>query len=336
MKQSAVAAATSSAKRRLYTRQRHLLALLQELGGSVGNTDFQKLLFLHCQEDFRCNDLTSAPLPYEFVPYKYGAFSFTSYADRRRLAGLGLLTQDESVWQITETGRQVASGARSSEIANFATRHSGSRGDALIAETYRAYPYYAIHSERAESLLQDDPDATQAIKACAPKRARGALFTIGYEGRSLESYLNSLIRAGVSLLCDVRKNPISRKYGFSRGTLQSACTRLGLRYCHHPELGVSSDRRKALRSKSDYAQLFRYYRESVLSKHKRSLREIVKWLREGEAVALTCYEEDASMCHRSSAAAEVLTLQRSSQNFLPFGDMATYREHEPAKLIHLP
>ena len=34
---------------RLFVRQRKLLALLGTLGGSVGNLDFQKLLFLYCK-----------------------------------------------------------------------------------------------------------------------------------------------------------------------------------------------------------------------------------------------------------------------------------------------
>ena len=57
------------------SRQRYLVQLLEAIGGPVGNLDFQKLLFLHCQEE-------GASAPYEFVPYMYGAFSFTSYADR--------------------------------------------------------------------------------------------------------------------------------------------------------------------------------------------------------------------------------------------------------------
>ena len=61
----------------LLNRQRHLLSLLDALGGRVCGMDFQKLLFLYCHEE--------EPAPYEFVPYKFGAFSFTSYADRRKL-----------------------------------------------------------------------------------------------------------------------------------------------------------------------------------------------------------------------------------------------------------
>ena len=45
------------------------------------------------------------------------------------------------------------------------------------------------------------------------------LWSIGYEGRTPEEFLDLLRKAGVTLVCDVRRNPISRKRGFSKGTL---------------------------------------------------------------------------------------------------------------------
>jgi hypothetical protein len=48
------------------------------------------------------------------------------------------------------------------------------------------------------------------------------IVTIGYEGRSLEAFLNLLLQNSVTLLCDVRRNPLSRKYGFSKSTLSKA------------------------------------------------------------------------------------------------------------------
>ena len=58
----------------LFDRQKRVLALVDALGGEVGNLDFQKLLFLYCRE------VEETP-SYEFVPYKFGGFSFTSYVD---------------------------------------------------------------------------------------------------------------------------------------------------------------------------------------------------------------------------------------------------------------
>jgi len=72
----------------LVTRQRQLLQLLDVLGGSAGKLDFQTLLFLDCQK-------LSAGAPYDFVPYKCGPFSFTSYADRRKLVERGLGAADD-------------------------------------------------------------------------------------------------------------------------------------------------------------------------------------------------------------------------------------------------
>jgi hypothetical protein len=72
----------------------------------------------------------------------------------------------------------------------------------------------------------------------------GALFTIGYEGRTQDEYLGLLTGAGVTLLADVRRNPISRKKGFSRKALAEGCAAVGVRYEHLPELGIASEKRK--------------------------------------------------------------------------------------------
>ncbi len=70
----------------LFKRQKLLLTLLDALGEPTGHTDFQKLLFLFAQE---CGDDPA----YEFVPYRFGGFSFTSYADKRKLIEKGTLSK---------------------------------------------------------------------------------------------------------------------------------------------------------------------------------------------------------------------------------------------------
>lgn len=62
------------------------------------------------------------------------------------------------------------------------------------------------------------------------------LFTIGYEGSSLDGYLNRLIKNNVRTLIDLRRNPLSRKYGFSKKTLAETVKKLGIDYVHIPEL----------------------------------------------------------------------------------------------------
>src|ERR1700733_1374690 len=160
----------------LFDRQRRLLALLDAHNGEVGHLDFQKLLFLYCQE--------IGENPYEFVPYKYGGFSFTSYADKRRLTGQGLLADEERVWKLTEAGKVSATvnSLVRMKMDQFAKRYQGLRGDALVAEAYRRYPYYAIHSEIAKRVLATDSAALQRIEKARPSADLPGLCTIGYEG----------------------------------------------------------------------------------------------------------------------------------------------------------
>src|SRR5262249_34427565 len=144
-------------------------------------------------------------------------------------------------------------------IRAFAERHRDLRGEALLAETCRRFPYYATQSEIAERVLQGDKVALQRVEAACQVPNTTSLSTIGYEGRTLEGYLNELLRAGVTLLCDVRRNPISRKFGFSKGTLAKGCEGVGLRYQHLPELGIASEQRQNLTTQADYDALFADY-----------------------------------------------------------------------------
>lgn len=287
----------------LLERQRLLLTLLDTFGQPVGHTDFQKLLFLYTRE---CKTASS----YEFVPYRFGAFSFTSYADKRKLIALGLLADDEQKWVLTETGRAMArrNAVEPLRVASFCRRHRQLRGDALIIEQYRRFPYYAARSEIL-GQLQLDPETLARIEAARPKHGPVGLVTIGYEGRSLENYLNELLRDGVTLLCDVRRNPLSRKYGFSKGTLSNASEGVGIRYEHLPELGIASEERQGLSTPADYRALFAWYRREILPRQRAALEKLLGWISAGERVALTCFERLPEQCHRHCVAE---TLERVS------------------------
>ena len=279
----------------LFERQRLLLELLEALGGKAGRLDFQKLLFLYCQE----GDSTGV---YDFVPYRFGAFSFTSYADRRKLVERGLLADDEEDWRLTENGRKAIGRMTDLQLSGFARRHRDLRGDALVAETYRRFPYYATRSEISKRVLRGDIAALERIEAARPAGKPVAVSTIGYEGRTLESYLNELLRSGVTLLCDARRNPISRKYGFSKSTLSKGCEGVGIRYEHLPELGIASEQRQSLETQADYDALFAEYERTNLPQRTAALAKIAAWVGAGERGALTCYERLPQQCHRHCVA----------------------------------
>lgn len=280
----------------LFARQRLLLALVDALGGSVAHTDFQKLLLLFTHE---WEDEPS----YDFVPYHFGGFSFTSHADKRRLIERGLLLEHESQWALSPTGRIAARRERS--LLERAARFAGAtveRGDALIAEVYRRHPYYAIRSKVADRVLSLKADRDR-VAAARPKPQPSGLLTIGYEGKSLEAYLNALLRASVTVLCDVRRNPLSRKFGFAKTTLRQACDGVGIRYEHLPELGIASEDRRELKTQADYDALFADYERDSLPRQTTALESIRGWVeRDRERVALTCYEAEPCQCHRHCVA----------------------------------
>jgi uncharacterized protein (DUF488 family) len=276
-------------------RQQLLLRLLAALGGESKNLDFQKILFLYSQEP-------DSGAPYEFVPYKFGAFSFTSYADRRKLVQQGLLEVDEHIWKLTPMGRACTGGSVDMLLAEYVETLEGLQGEALVAETYRRYPYYATRSEIANRVLRGEPETLARIQAEREVVETSPLKTIGYEGHSLESYLNVLLKSGVTTLCDVRRNPLSRKYGFSKSTLANACLGVGVRYEHLPELGIGSDQRQDLRTQEDYDALFEVYEREWLPDQQEALSKIQGWMANGERVALTCYERLPHQCHRHCVA----------------------------------
>jgi uncharacterized protein (DUF488 family) len=279
----------------LFERQRVLLTLLDALGGQVAPTDFQKLLFLYTRQE-------ESP-SYEFVPYKFGCFSFSSYADKRRLIEKGLLEDDGEQWKLTALGRTTIRKKSVNPLAaaRFHQQHADLRGNDLVATVYRQYPYYAIRSEIVDKVLKKAEDREIVAKE-RPAKASAGLLTIGYEGKCLETYLNQLLRAGVTILCDVRRNPLSRKYGFSKTTLRGACESLGIRYEHLPQLGIPSEERRELKTQADYDALFEDYERDSLPLQTEALATIRSWIQSGEAVALTCFELHPHQCHRHCVA----------------------------------
>ena len=273
-------------------RQKTLIGLLSTFGGRLSNTDFQKYLFLFTQE------FENEP-SFEFVPYRFGGFSFQSCADKRRLVEVGALV-DEDGWQLQD-GFLAKKGLFDEDaFSKCYDKYSALKGTKLIQDVYRRYPYYAIKSEIADRLMDDDEIA--AIKSARPETAKACFFTIGYEGSSFEGYLNRLIKNNVKTLVDVRRNPLSRKYGFSKKTLSETVAKLGIEYIHIPQLGISSDQRQELNTQADYDRLFASYEKNELKKNKVALNQLFEIFKDRKRVAITCFEAHVCMCHRGRVA----------------------------------
>ena len=123
------------------------------------------------------------------------------------------------------------------------------------------------------------------------------LFTIGYEGVTLDEFLSTLENTAISVLLDIREIPISRRKGFSKNALSEALAVKDIGYRHERSLGSPKTIRHKLREDGNYQAFFRAF-DRYLLKHNSLLRELVEELNGN--VVLMCYEKDHTQCHRSS------------------------------------
>jgi len=282
--------ATHRLAKPVYKRQQFLLAFVKELNEPLTAVDFQKLLFLY---------LTQNNLPYyDFVPYLYGGFSIQASEDINTLQAMGWLADNNRKIQYTGGDELVGISLPFEGFGKpIPEQLPKVRGNRLVKLVYEQYPYYAINSRTAASIM--DTAGIAKIRAVKEqfKQTGQILFTIGYEGISVEHYLNTLIRNDVQVLCDVRNNPLSRKFGFSKNSLQKYLGNIGIEYIHFPELGIKSEKRNNLNSDEDYQSLFKEYKSS-LPNCRGSLEKLYLLLGTKSRIALTCFEHEASHCHR--------------------------------------
>lgn len=273
----------------MYYRRKVILALIERFGGELKPTDFQKLLLVFTRRQQK-------PV-FEFVPYKFGAFSFQVRADKQTIIKYGQL-KDEKNWVLAAEVSYI------SELKNTDLQiledvwkqFNQISTESLVKYTYKEFPFYATRSEIAVKVL--DSEDLKLVDMARPKNCAKKLYTIGYEGITAEEYMNKLYLKNIRLLVDVRKNSFSMKYGFSKTQLKGMCKKMGILFMHIPELGIDSDKRKNLMSESDYETLFKEYESETLPDRKEQLSKIYELFKEYDRVAITCFEREHTSCHR--------------------------------------
>lgn len=297
-----------------FYREKILLSLLEMLPEAIASVTLQKLMFLLC-------DHMDTKI-YDFMPYKYGCYSMQLSNDVRRLAEEGYLVIDNSKNEgklirlsLSDFGiRHLIKPEDYAEILKIARKFADKSTIELIRYTYLNYPFFAINSIIAEQYLtQEEMANIQKLKNLENERI---LFTIGYEGRSLEGYMVKLIKNGVKVLCDVRKNAYSQKFGFSKSTLQKACEGAGIDYIHIPELGIVSEKRKELNTQADYERLFKEYSDTVLLNERDALNRIFILLQKQGQVAITCFERNPMQCHRLKVAEKLMSTPKCNYKLI--------------------
>lgn len=277
-------------------KQSLILHLLNETGGSVGNIAFQKLVFFFCRHLAACG----GKAPYDFYPHLKGCYSFTLDMEKEKMKGQGFLDGARGYWNIADTVEEmpVLDKEFRSVWDTFLATYAYSREEELVERMYREYPEYAVNSIIVDDVLKGDAEAKRRIEAQKLPLPPFALYTIGYEGLSLEEYFRRLKQHGVEILCDVRRVPFSHKVGFSRDRLADCCQAVGIVYKHLPELGIPSNRRRSLETQADYDVLFSEYEAEDIPAHADLLAKLAKMVKGGHRMAFTCMESDPRQCHR--------------------------------------
>jgi uncharacterized protein (DUF488 family) len=131
------------------------------------------------------------------------------------------------------------------------------------------------------------------------------LYTIGYEGKTLDEFLGELQEAKVELLIDVRAVAASRRPGFSKTALSGALAERGIDYLHLRPLGTPAAGRQAARA-GRTAEMRAIYADQLETPE--AELAMVRALAEagGRRAALLCFEREAGGCHRSMLAERML------------------------------
>jgi uncharacterized protein (DUF488 family) len=129
------------------------------------------------------------------------------------------------------------------------------------------------------------------------------IFTIGYEGLSIDDFMSLLHEHEIETIVDIRELPLSRKPGFSKKSLTNMLNLSGLEYVHMVELGCPKPVRDGYRSDGDWGRYTAGFLKH-LKAQKSAIAELSD-LTQSSNCALLCYEADFRYCHRSMVAEAV-------------------------------
>lgn len=235
---------------------------------------------------------------YQFIPYRFGPYSFTLNRETDTLVRNGLVEKiNKKTWELTYLGKEQFVDLPkpiAQDITAVTQQYGDLSGSDLIDTVYANYPWFTVNSDLPEQRRAQRPVAEKAI------------YTAGYEGKTVDEFLNLLMRAGIRRLIDVRYNPISRRYGFHKSTLAQLCNSLNIDYQHLPGLGIPGSARVGLSSTDSYVELFKEYR-CGLSDRWDDLQKAVTLLKSKPSV-LVCMEANPECCHRNMLAQHLLNV----------------------------
>lgn len=124
----------------------------------------------------------------------------------------------------------------------------------------------------------------------------GRIYSVGYEGMSVDALVERLVGSKVTTLVDVRLNPSSRRPGWSRKALSASLNEAGISYVHEKLLGNPPENRDSFR-KGDGKEGRETMRKMLSNGSAPALGRLVD-LASGDRVAVLCVERERVRCHR--------------------------------------
>ena len=223
---------------------------------------------------------------YDFVPRESGPQSFTLDHEITLLSEKGYVRREDEgtlIWLQKDTCLElgITGGPADSALDWFADRY---------ADKSQAFLTKAVN---------------ERVSGSSPSQHRTeAIYTTGYDGRSVDAFLNNLLTHGIAELVDVRANPVSRKYGFYKSRIRQICHQVDIDYTHVPELGISSLDRAQLNGSASRKRLLRDYEITMLPAKTIELDQLALRIRRSPC-ALMCAEAHPENCHRGKLAQEL-------------------------------
>jgi len=248
----------------------YVISILERYKPKIDRTYLDKLLFLIKKE----TEIDKKIKFYNFFPYNYGPFSNQFYFDLEYLTRQGYLGEDLKPKTEAKLGpyeKKIIDGIIDKygifslkEIKNY---------------VYKNYPEYTC-----KSLLRGKQKIEYKAK----------VFSIGYEGKDIDLFLDLIIQNHIDVVVDVRANPFSMNFAFTKKKLANYLKKVDVEYVHIPELGIRGEYRRKFK---DYTKLFAFYREEILPKQISKVEELAD-LGKQKRIALLCFEKNKDNCHR--------------------------------------
>jgi uncharacterized protein (DUF488 family) len=122
-------------------------------------------------------------------------------------------------------------------------------------------------------------------------------YSLGYEGLSLDRYVEVLKSHAISVVVDVRETPWSYKPGFSKKPLSERLDAEGISYIHLKSAGNPSRNRKLGLPQQAVIELYKRHLDadpSCLSQ----ILDLIESTSQRGAVCLLCFEQKPHECHR--------------------------------------